>query len=208
MEEVQFPFYLAVLLQSLWVRDQKTLYSLWACLVEGFSTLVTAGVLNLLDKRVDPDCQLRSGFESPQRQLGFKPLSGSHQLRTLHCQATLICALFGGLIIYYHFPFYPSLKTTQLIVFLLKNPRLFCYAKFHLLVSLELFAAFSSYCFPLFLCGFIFSRPFLDSSSSFHSLFLYKVNNFINKLKLKSFFRDYNMVILMSIFSFYTVIFC
>ena len=36
----------------------------------------------------------------------FKPLSGSFQLRTLHCRATLICASFGGLIIYYHFPFF------------------------------------------------------------------------------------------------------
>ena len=59
-----------------------------------------------MDKRVDPDCWLRSGFESPRRQLGFKPLSGSNQLRTLHCRATLICASFGGLIIYYHFPFF------------------------------------------------------------------------------------------------------
>ena len=78
---------------------------MWACLVEGFNTLVTTGVLNLPDKRVDPDCWLRSGFESPRRQLGFKPLSGSYQLRTLHCRATLICASFGGLKIYYHFPF-------------------------------------------------------------------------------------------------------
>ena len=76
----------------------------WACLVEGFNTLATAGVLNLPDKQVDPGCWLRSGFESPGRQLGFKPLSGSFQLRTLHCRATLICASFGGLIIYYHFP--------------------------------------------------------------------------------------------------------
>ena len=45
------------------------LLSQWACLVEGFNTLVTAGVLNLPNKRVDPDCWLRSGFESPQRQL-------------------------------------------------------------------------------------------------------------------------------------------
>ena len=45
--------------------------SKWACLVEGFSTLVSAGVLNLPDKPVDPDCWLRSGFESPWRQLGF-----------------------------------------------------------------------------------------------------------------------------------------
>ena len=59
--------------------------------------------LNLPDIRVDPDCWLRSGFESPRRQLGFKPLSGSHPLRTLHCRATLICASFEWLIIYYHF---------------------------------------------------------------------------------------------------------
>ena len=64
--------------------------------VEGFNTLVSAGGFNLPDKRVDPDCWLRSGFESPQKQLGFKPLSGSHQLWTLHCRATLICASFGG----------------------------------------------------------------------------------------------------------------
>ena len=38
--------------------------------------------------------------------LDFKPLSGSFQLRTLHCRATLICASFGGLIIYYHFRFH------------------------------------------------------------------------------------------------------
>ena len=63
---------------------------------EGFNTMVTAGVLNLPDKRVNPDCWLRSGFESPRRQLGLKPLSGSYQLRTLHCRATLICASFGG----------------------------------------------------------------------------------------------------------------
>ena len=37
----------------------------------------------------------------------FKPLSGSFQLRTLHCRATLICASFGGLIIYYHFLYFP-----------------------------------------------------------------------------------------------------
>ena len=45
--------------------------SMWACLVEGFKTLATAGVLNLPDKRVDPGCWLRSGFESPRKQLGF-----------------------------------------------------------------------------------------------------------------------------------------
>ena len=81
---------------------------MWACLVEGFNTLVLAVGLNLLDKRIDPDCWLRSGFESPRRQLGFKLLSGSHQLKKLHCQATLLCAsLGGGLIIYnyfFHFP--------------------------------------------------------------------------------------------------------
>ena len=80
--------------------------SQWACLVEGFNTLVTAEVLNLPNKRVDPDCWLRSGFESSRRQLGFKPLSGSHQLRTLQCRATLI---FGGLmsndILPFPFPF-------------------------------------------------------------------------------------------------------
>ena len=43
----------------------------WACLVERFNTLATAGVLNLPDKRVDPGCWLRSGLESPRRQLGF-----------------------------------------------------------------------------------------------------------------------------------------
>ena len=78
-------------------------FYLWACLVEGFNTLVLNGGLNLPDKQVDPDCWLRSGFESPWRQLGFKPLSGFLQLRTLHCQATLICASFGGLMIYYQF---------------------------------------------------------------------------------------------------------
>ena len=80
----------------------------WACLVKGFNPLVLAGGLNLPDKRVDPECWLRSGLESPRRQLGFKPLSGSYQLRTLHCRATLICASFGGLIIYYHFPYFSN----------------------------------------------------------------------------------------------------
>ena len=47
-------------------------------------------------KQFDPDCWLRSGFESLRRQLGFKPLSGSRQLRTLNCRATLKCASFGG----------------------------------------------------------------------------------------------------------------
>ena len=41
----------------------------WACLVEGFNTLATAGVLNLPDKRVNSGCWLRSGFESQRRQL-------------------------------------------------------------------------------------------------------------------------------------------
>ena len=68
----------------------------WACLVKGFNTLVTAGGLNLPDKRADPNCWLRSGFESPRRQLGFKPLPGSHQLRTLHCWVMLACASLGG----------------------------------------------------------------------------------------------------------------
>ena len=40
--------------------------STWACLVYEFNSLVSAGVLNLPDKRVDPDCWLRSGFESPR----------------------------------------------------------------------------------------------------------------------------------------------
>ena len=38
--------------------------------------------------------------------LVFKPLSGSFQLQTLHCGATLICASSGELIIYYHFSFF------------------------------------------------------------------------------------------------------
>ena len=67
---------------------------MWACLVEGFNTLVTTGGLNCLDKRVAPDCWLRSGFKSQWRQLVFKPLSRSHQLRTLHCRATQIWASF------------------------------------------------------------------------------------------------------------------
>ena len=50
----------------------------WACLVEGFNTPVETGGLNLSDKRVDPGCWLRSGFESPRRQPCFKPLSGSY----------------------------------------------------------------------------------------------------------------------------------
>ena len=53
----------------------KLVACMWACLVEGFNALVSGGGLNLPDKRVDPDCWLRSGFESLQRQLGFKPLS-------------------------------------------------------------------------------------------------------------------------------------
>ena len=48
----------------------KKKYTLkWACLVEGFDTLASAGVLNLPDKQVDPGCWLRSGFEFPRRQL-------------------------------------------------------------------------------------------------------------------------------------------
>ena len=77
-------------------------------MVEGFNTHVTADVLNLPDKRVNPDSWLRSGFESPRRQLGFKPLSGSHQLRTLHCRATLIimCLIWGANnILRFPFPF-------------------------------------------------------------------------------------------------------
>ena len=70
-------------------------------LVEGFSALVSAGGLNLPDKRVDPDCWLRSGFESPRRQLGFRLFYGSHQLRTLRCQAALpsdanMCLIWGA----------------------------------------------------------------------------------------------------------------
>ena len=72
-------------------------------MAERFNTLVG---LNLTDKRVDPDSWLRSGFEYPQMQCGFKPLSVSHQPRTLHCRVTLIGASFRGLIKYYHFPFF------------------------------------------------------------------------------------------------------
>ena len=67
----------------------------WACLVEGFNTSVSAGVLNLLYKRVDPGCWLRSGFESPRRQPCCKPLSGSYQLWTLHW-SDITCALLGS----------------------------------------------------------------------------------------------------------------
>ena len=43
-----------------------------ACfVVEGFNTLVSTVGLNLPDKRVDPGCWLRSGYESPRSQLGF-----------------------------------------------------------------------------------------------------------------------------------------
>ena len=35
------------------------------CLAEGFNTPASAGGLNLQDKRVDPCCWLRSGFQSP-----------------------------------------------------------------------------------------------------------------------------------------------
>ena len=66
-------------------------YILWACLVEGFNTPVSAGGLNIPNKRVDQDCWLRSGFESPPC---FKPLSGSYQLWTLH-RSNIICALLG-----------------------------------------------------------------------------------------------------------------
>ena len=68
--------------------------SMWASLVEGFNTPVSAGGLNLPDKRVDPGCWLRSGFESPLKQLCIKPLSGSYQLWTLHW-GDIICALLG-----------------------------------------------------------------------------------------------------------------
>ena len=37
-----------------------------AYLAEGFNTPALTVGLNLLDKRVDPGCWLRSGFESPQ----------------------------------------------------------------------------------------------------------------------------------------------
>ena len=47
----------------------------WACLAMGFNILVSAVGLNLPDKRVDSDCWLRPGFQSPLRQLGYKPLS-------------------------------------------------------------------------------------------------------------------------------------
>ena len=46
------------------VRQTHTHTVKWACLVEGFNTLVTTGGLNLPDILVDPDCWLRSGFES------------------------------------------------------------------------------------------------------------------------------------------------
>ena len=56
----------------------------------------------------------------------FKPLSGSFQLRTLHCRATLICASFGRLIIYYHFPFsiffYLQVRSEDYFPFLLQHP--------------------------------------------------------------------------------------
>ena len=47
-----------------------------------FNAIVLAVGINLPDKRVDQDCWRMSGFESLRRQLGFKPLSESHQLRT------------------------------------------------------------------------------------------------------------------------------
>ena len=40
-----------------------------ACLAEGFNTTVSADGLHLPDKRADPGCWLRSGFESQRRQL-------------------------------------------------------------------------------------------------------------------------------------------
>ena len=55
-----------------------------------FNALVSVGGLNLPDKQVDPDCWLRSEFESPRRQLRFKLLSGFYQLWMLHCRAMLI----------------------------------------------------------------------------------------------------------------------
>ena len=68
---------------------------------------------------------IRSGFEFPQSQLGFKPLSGCHQLLTLHSRATLICASFGGLIIYYHF--HLASYNFNIEVFLVDSPQLHFY---------------------------------------------------------------------------------
>ena len=50
------------------------------------------------------------GSNPHRRQLGFKPLSGSYQLRTLHCRATQMCASFWGAnniyyVILFPFPF-------------------------------------------------------------------------------------------------------
>ena len=64
-------------------------------MLEWLNALFSAGGLKLPDKRVDPDCWLKTGFESPRRQLGFKPLSRSYQLQTLHYRVTLIWASFG-----------------------------------------------------------------------------------------------------------------
>ena len=64
-----------------WLLTAFAWTQLWACLVEQFNTLVTAGVLNLPEKRVDPDCWLRSGFEYPRMQLSSKPQSGTVERR-------------------------------------------------------------------------------------------------------------------------------
>ena len=116
---------------------------MWACLVEGFNTLATAGVLNLPDKRVDPGCWLRSGFESPRRQLvvnlfWYFILSGYNKILLLYylsytlivshiiertqisygrfTEATLyVPCLDWGLINYIHFPsiIFPYNYTSQ-----------------------------------------------------------------------------------------------
>ena len=81
----------------------------WACLAEGFNATVSNDESNLPDKRVDPGCWLRYGFESHGGNLFlFKPLSGSYHLRMLPCRATLICASFRGLLTYCHHQRLPS----------------------------------------------------------------------------------------------------
>ena len=85
----------------------------WACLVEGFNTLVSINGLNLRTNELIQAAGRGLGSNPHGGNLVFKPLSGSYQLRTLHCRATLICASFGELMICYHFS--PSVSLLNVI---------------------------------------------------------------------------------------------
>ena len=67
---------------------------MWACLVEGFNTLATAGALNLPDKRVNSRLLAEVWVRIPTEATCCKPLLGSYQLWTLHW-SDIVCALLG-----------------------------------------------------------------------------------------------------------------